>query len=228
MTLDPNKDFRETVEYRTGRRWAAEGYRRLVELYASNTLNTEELRAALWKAAAEEYPSKRGEMEPELQQTLFFAGAIRSLIDRLSNSMVGFGAMFEMGLEVGQVYQAEKWKYVHFLTLKGKDASWWRKKKGDASPNQILDALSSDWWHRFGQKKGLKKTSKWEIMIDTLGTREMCAMATLENVVYSGEGSHKTYHVEGDDCEFEMIAELVAEWQDGRHIVHYYAGEIVG
>jgi hypothetical protein len=228
MTLDPNKDFRETVEYRTGRRWAAEEYRRLVELYASNQLNTEELRAALWKAAGAEYPSRRGELEPELQQTLFFAGAIRSLVDRLPKNLEGFGAMFEMGLEVGQVYQAEKWKLVHFLELKKKDASWWRKKKGDASPNELVNALSNDWWHRFGRKKALTKTSKWEILIDTLGTREMCALATLEKVVYKGEGSYKTYEVEGDGCDFEMISELVAEWQDGRHVVHYYAGEIVG
>lgn len=218
--IDPDKEAKETEEYREGYDWAVLHGPELAERYSSNDLSTQELRSYLWKIAGQVYPSKRGEMENELRQTLFVIGAIKRVIQ----GHVEFKAFLEIAQEMGAIYGAEKWKYVHFETLKKKEASWWRKKKGDASPNEIVSALSNLWWNKFAREKGVKSTSKWEIMIDTLGTREMCALASLEKVKFNDGGRYKTYDVEGDDCDFQMMAEPVME--NGR--VHSWAGEIVG
>lgn len=222
--LDPEQDFRETSEYKEGYDWAVLHSPDLVERYSSNNLSAQELRSYLWKTAGRAYPSKRGEMENELRQTLFVAGAIKQVIQTLPTNLEAAREIFEMGLELGNIYGAEKWKYVHFETLKKKDASWWRKKKGDASPNEIVSALANYWWNKIARERGIKSTSKWEILIDTLGTREMCALASLEKVVFNDEGQYKTYDVEGDDCEFQVMARPVIE--NGR--VRSWAGEIVG
>lgn len=222
--LDPNKDFRETAEYKEGFDWAALHSPELVERYSSNNLSAQELRGYLWKNADRAYPSKRGEMENELRQTLFVAGAIREIIGHLPTNLESIRALYEIAGEMGQIYSAEKWKYVHFLELKKKDSSWWRKKKGDASPNEVVSALANYWWNKIARERGVKSTSKWEILIDTLGTREMCALASLGKVVLNDEGKYKTYDVEGDDCEFQMMAAPVIE--NGR--VYSLAGEIVG
>lgn len=222
--IDPNEDFTDTAEYKDGIDWAVLHAPELAERYSSNDLSAQELRSYLWKQSNRFYPSKRGEMENELRQTLWVAGAIKRLVDSLPTNLESLRAVFEIALEMGQIYSAEKWKYVHFETLKKKDASWWRKKKGDASPNEIVSALSNRWWNTYAKEKGVKSTSKWEILIDTLGTREMCALASLEKVVFNDEGKYKTYDVEGDDCDFQMMAEPV--WENGR--VHSFAGEIVG
>lgn len=222
--FDPDIDITDTQEYRDGIDWAVMHAPELVERYSSNNLTADELRTYLWKVAGGIYPSKRDDMANELRQTNFVTGAIRRLVGTLPRGLEGMATVFDIALEMGQIYGAEKWKYVHFLELKKKDASWWRKKKGDASPNEIVAALSNRWWNTFAKEKKVSRTSKWEILIDTLGTREMCALATLKKVVFSGEGKYKTYDVEGDDCEFQMIAKPV--WEDGR--VHYWAGDIIG
>lgn len=222
--FDPEKDITDTEEYKEGFDWAVLNSSSIAERYSSSDLSTQELRSYLWKVAAPLYPSKRDDMENELRQTMFVAGVIRRLIDTLPRDLPALKAVFEIGMDMGQIYGAEKWKLVHFLALKKKDASWWRKKKGDASPNEIVSALSNRWWNTFAEEKGVKRTSKWEILIDTLGTREMCALATLKDVKFNGEGKYKTYDVEGDDCDFQMMADVV--WDGGRVIS--FAGEIVG
>ena len=198
------------------------------ERAAIGDLSAQELRTRLWRVAERLYPTKRGEMENELRQTLFVMGAIRRLVDNMPENIEGFQAVFDIGMEMGQIWGAEKWKYVHFEELKKRDASWWRKKKGDASPNQVAAVLMNSWFHSYHPKeKGVKRpSSKWEVLIDMLGTREMCALATLEKIVL--EDGDRLYSVEGDDCSFQVMAKNDGEFRDGRYIVHQRAGEIVG
>ncbi len=223
--IDPDQDPTETVEYDHGFRWASQNGAQLIELYSSTDLSTQELRTRLWRAAEQFYRSKRGEMENEVRQTLFVMGAVRRLVTTMPGDRAGAIAIFEIGQELGSVYAAEKWKYVHFEALRKKDASWWRKKKGDASPNQVVNALATSWWD---DHRDAKRTSKWEILIDQLGTREMCALATLGKITHNADDKYKTYDVDGDDCSFQVMADNVGEVIDGRYIVHQRAGEIVG
>ena len=224
MNMDPEQDVTDTVEYDHGFRWASQNASRLIELFSSNNLSAPELRTKLWKVADGEYPSKRGEMKNELRQTRFVLGAIRRLIDAMPNSLESFREIFEIGMELGAVYSAEKWKLIHLETLRKKDASWWRKKKGDASPSQVVSALSNLWWNTHAKEKGVNRTTKWEILIDTLSAREMCALASLENITHNKDGKYKTYDVEGDGCDFQMTSDLV---YDGGRVISF-AGEIVG
>lgn len=222
--FDPDKDITDTAEYRDGIDWAVMHAPELVERYSSNNLSAEELRTYLWKAAGSVYPSKRGDMENDLRQTQWFAGAVRRLVDTLSMNMEAMREVFDIAMEIGATYGAEKWKYVHFLELKKKDASWWRKKKGDASPNDVVGVMSNLWWRTYAKEKGVKSTSKWEILIDTLGTREMCALATLDEITARKDGEYQSYEVDGDECSFQVISAPV--W-NGSYLVQGM-GDIVG
>lgn len=226
--IDPNKDFTETAEYREGIDWAVMHAPELAERYSSNNITANELRTYLWKVSGQIYPSKRGDMENDMRQTLWVAGAIRRIIDTLPMNLKSMSEVFDIAMEIGQAYGAEKWKYIHFQTLKEKDASWWRKKKGAASPNDIVGVLSNAWWREHAKGKGVSRTSKWEILIDTLGPREMCALASLETIKYREDGEYKSYEVEGDDCDFQVIASPVYDTSSGRMILVQGMGDIVG
>lgn len=225
--IDPEEDPIETQEYRDGFRWAAMHGNELIELYTSKSLSEPELRTRLWRAAGHHYPSKRGEMRNEVRQTLFVMGALRRLVETMPENIEGFRAIFEIGLEMGSIYSAEKWKAIHLEAIRKKDASWWRKKNGDASPNEVVGVLSAEWHRRHAREKGVQRpSSKWEVLVDTLGTREMCALATLKKIEIEDGG--RLYGVEGDDCSFQVMAKNIGDWQDGRYIIYQHAGEIVG
>lgn len=226
--FDPEVDFVETQEYREGIDWAVMHAPELAERYSSNNITADELRTYLWKVAGQAYPSKRGDMENDIRQTIWVAGAIRRIIDTLPFNLKSMSEVFDIAMDIGSAYGAEKWKYVHFLTLKDKDASWWRKKKGAASPNDVVGVLANAWWRKFSKEKGGGKTSKWEVLIDTLGTREMSAMASLKDIEYREDGQYKSYIVEGDDVDFQVMASPVYDMSSGRMILVQGMGDIVG
>jgi hypothetical protein len=226
--IDPDLDITDQPDYSEGIDWAVLHSRELVERYSSTEITGDLLRSYLWKVATVIFPSKRGEMENELRQTFFVAGAIRRIIDTLPLSPKAMTEVFDIGLDAGQIYGAEKWKFKCFLELKEKDVSWWRKKQGAASPNDIVNALSNKWWREYAKEKGVSRTSKWEILIDILGTREMCILSNLRKVKAQDEGKYKTWTVFGKENTFQMMSAPVYEWIDGRSILVQGMGEIVG
>lgn len=225
--INPDLDITDQPDYREGVDWAVLHSSELVERYSSTDITADLLRSYLWKVAGEIFPSKRGEMENDLRQTFFVAGAIRRVIDTLPLSVQAMKEVFEIAMDIGQVYGAEKWKYKCFLELQEKDASWWRRKQGAASPNDIVNALSNYWWREYAKEKGVSRTSKWEVLIDTLGTREICVLSDLTNVEAEGE-KYKTWTVESKENSFQMMAAPVYEVVNGRSVLVQGMGEIVG
>lgn len=226
--IDPELDITGQPDYSEGIDWAVLHSPEIAERYSSTNITGDELRSYLWKVATGIFPSKRGEMENELRQTFFVAGAIRRVIDSIPLSPKALTEVFDVAMDIGQIYGAEKWKYKCFLELKAKDAAWWRKKQGAASPNNIVLSLSSLWWRQYAKEKGVSRTSKWEILIDTLGTREMCILSNLRKVEAQDEGKYKTWTVYGKENTFQMMSAPVFEMVNGRHILVQGEGEIVG
>lgn len=226
--IDPNQDITSQADYKEGIDWAVLHSPELVERYSSSNITGDELRSYLWKVSGEIFPSKRGDPENDLRQTIFVAGAIRRVIDTLPLSPKAMSEVFDIAMDVGQIYGAERWKYACFLELKEKESSWWRKKKGAASPNDIVGALANYWWRRYAKEKGVSKTSKWEVLVDTLGTRELCILAHVQDVQADDEGKYKTWTVEGKENSFQMMAAPVWEMVNGRMILVQGMGEIVG
>lgn len=228
--IDPDLDINQQPAYKDGIDWAVLHSPELAERYSSTNITGEELRSYLWKIALEIYPSVRGEMESELLQTFFVAGAVRRVIDTLPLSPMAMAEVFSISLDIGQVYGAEKWKYKCFVELQGMETGWWRKKKGAASPNEIVSALASYWWRRYAKDKQASRTSKWEVLIDTLGTRELCILAhlTIVELEEHQNGRYKVWTVNGRDNDFQMMAAPVWEMVGGRQILVHGAGEIVG
>jgi hypothetical protein len=228
--IDPEIDAPDQPDYKEGIDWAVLHAPELVERYSSTEITGRVLRDYLWRAATEIYPTVRGDMENDLRGTYFVLGAIKRIIDSLPFGPEAMKEVFEIGLELGSAYGAEKWKYKCFLELKGRDLSWWRKRKGAASPQDIVLALSSEWWRRYAKEKHASKTSKWEILIDTLGTREMCILAhlTLVELEEHQGGRYKVWTVNGKENNFQMMASSVWEMIDGRQRMIHGAGEIVG
>jgi hypothetical protein len=227
--IDPEQDITDQPDYREGIDWAVLHAPELVERYSSTNITGRELRDYLWKTALRIYPSVRGEMENDLRQTFFVAGAIRRIIDTLPFGPEAMREVFDIGMDVGQAYGAERWKYRCFLALKEKDSSWWRKKKGAASPNDIVGALSNWWWRQYAKEKGVSRaSSKWEILIDTLGTREMCILSNLTKVEADEDGRYKTWTVFGTENNFQMMSSPVFEMIGGRMVLVQGMGEIVG
>lgn len=226
--IDPSQDITDQADYREGIDWAVLHSPELVERYSSTNITGDELRSYLWKVAGNIYPSKRGDPENDLRQTFFVAGAIRRIIDTLELTPGAMKEVFGVAMDIGQIYGAERWKYACFLELKEKDTSWWRKRKGAASPNDIVGALANYWWRRFAKEKQVSRTSKWEVLVDTLGTREMCILAHLTNVDAQDQGKYKTWTVEGKENTFQMMSAPVWENVGGRMILVQGMGEIVG
>lgn len=217
----------DTEEYRLGYEWAVEHSPRFAELFHSKELVTPELQTALFKEAGRKWPSKSDSMENELKQTAFVAGAFKGFTERLPMSQDALAAVFDAAMEMGSIWNAEIWKARHLETLKAKPASWWRKKVGAASPNEIAGIMSAEWRRRHGRDKGRKDPrSKWEVLIDTMGTRELSALATLQNVEDRSDSYPvKVLRVEGEDSDFEVIAAW-AYTPEGR--VYHWPGEIIG
>lgn len=217
----------DSEEYATGYEWGVENAPRLAELFSSRELATSELRTRLFKEAVKRWPSQSDSMENELKQTAFVAGAFKAFAERMPMSRETLAAVFEAAMEMGSIWNAEIWKSKHLETLKEKPRVWWSRKKGAASPNHIVGIMSVKWRKDYGPEKGRKDPkSKWEILIDTMGTREMSALASLENI----EDLRENYpfgvlRVEGKDTDFEVVSEP-AYTPEGR--IYQWPGEIIG
>ena len=70
-------DHTERAEYKAGLEWARRNENRLVESYSSDDIIGGSLRTKLFEQAAQVYPTKPGDMESDLAQTLWVLGAFR-------------------------------------------------------------------------------------------------------------------------------------------------------
>jgi hypothetical protein len=165
-------------------------------------------------------------MENDLKQDAWVAGAIRRLVDTMPESQEGLAAVFDVALEIGTIYGTEFWKHEHLESLKRKPKSWWRTRFGDAKPDDIMKPLYMRWWREVGTPEKLSRTTRWEALKYSFGSREMGAFDTLEKVERTEHqgGKYVVYDVKGETSNFEMMAENVLE---GNRLIQG-AGEIVG
>jgi len=218
-------DFPEMPEYQLGIRWADENLDRLRERYTSVDLITSELRSYLFEEAIRRFPSQRESMENDIRQTLFVMGAMRRLTETVEMSRQGAIAIFDASMDLGALIGAELGKKEALDILKARPVGWWRRKLGDATPNDVVDVLSAAWWRDIGHPQKRSRTSKWEVLIYATGTREMWTLARLEKIELSKDSPYVLYRVDGEeDLGFQVIARTAYE---GSRIVQH-AGEIVG
>ncbi len=215
--------IKDEPEYKLGWEWAAEYGVSLAELFTAKDLSTPELRTQLFKEAARRWPSQRDSFDNDLKQMTFVAGAMKAMTRHIPAEEAG--AVMEAALEMGAGYSSYK-AIAHWLNeLKAKPRGWWRTKRGDATPQDVLNALSVAWRidrKREGSTKSPK--SKWEIMIAQMGSRELAALATLQNISIQKDGIYISYIVEGEEGDFQMLADWVREGG----VTRQYPGEIVG
>ena len=211
-----------TPEYAKGKAWVGEHYERVAELFSSGKLLTQDLRGYLFAVAGRAYPSQRESVANDLRQTGWVAGAIRSLVDRMPPEAIG--DVSETAMELGAYWNAEYWSDQCLEELKKKPRGWWQTKFGDATPNDVVGVLSNRWWREVGDPQKRKRTSKWEVLIYTTGTREICALAGLQKIEFKQDGDYVTYDVEGEEQSFVVMAHPV--WE-GRRLIQPM-GEIVG
>jgi hypothetical protein len=214
----------ETPEYKAGKKWTAENLDQLRELFTGRQVDTDELRKRLFEEAERRYPRERGDMVNDRKQTLWVAGAFRPLVDLLSSDAAGMLAVMEVSSDIGGILGAETGKMEALEELKKKPESWWRRSFGDATPYDLLEAFAIGWRRRPGRGLG-EPVSRWEILIDMLGTREMWAFATLKSITEQEHaGGRRVWDVRGTKNDFDVIAEDFRE----RGILHQGAGDIVG
>ena len=214
-----------TPAYEAGVDWAHRNRTRLSERFSGKELATQELRGTLFAEAQRRYPSQRESMENELKQTAFVAGAYRRLVNTMPLSQEGLIAVSEAAMEIGAWWGAEYNKQDALEALKSRPTGWWRKKIGDATPLDVVNALSSLWWRKFAKEKGVSRTSKWEILIDTTGAREMAALASVKRITARQDGEYYSFEVDGEYGEFQVMARPV--FGPGGVLVQG-TGEVVG
>lgn len=219
--MDPTR----TPEYFAGYEWAAANLNSLRELFTEREVDTGELRSRLFGEAGKLYPAAPGDMENEYRQTLWVTGAIRFVVDKIPQTREGMAAVFEVAMEMGQVLNAEYWKLECLKKLKAKPSSWWGKKIGDATPNDVVSALAVAWRARMAKEKGRPMpVSKWEVLVDMTGSREMCVLADVEKSDLVRDGRDWYYTVEGKGQSFQMMMRPTY-WQGQ---LEHGTGEIIG
>lgn len=219
-------DFTETPEYKEGRAWARRNEARLSERYSNDDIIGGSLRGRLFEEAAKLYPSEPGDMENDLRQTLWVLGAFRHVVDTLPTSQEAMAAVFDAAQELGAILGAERGKRECFLELKKKPESWWKRKLGDATPADVVAAASVGWRIRKRKEKAARQepANRWEVLIDLLGTREMCALEDPSKIDLVKDGNYWYYWVHGPEGGFQMIMRPVMH--EGRMI--QAPGDIIG
>lgn len=144
----------ETPEYRTGFEWATEHGPLLAELFSSREVSTSELRIRLFQEATRRWPSRHDDLGNDLKQVAFVAGAFKAAVRTLPMSHEALIAMNETAMEMGSLWGAEQAKAEALQILQEKPPGWWRKKMGDASPNDVVNALASAWRHDWAKERG--------------------------------------------------------------------------
>jgi hypothetical protein len=219
-------DFNETPEYKEGRAWAFRNDARLSERYTSDDIIGGSLRNRLFEEAVKLYPSEPGDMENDYRQTLWVMGAFRHIVDTLPMTPQAMVAVFDAAQELGAILGAERRKRECFLELRKKPESWWKKKLGDASPADVVAAASVGWRIRKRKERAerLEPKNRWEVLVDTLGAREMCALGDPRKIDLVKDGHYWYYWVHGPEWGFQMIMRPVMH--EGR--IEAAPGDIIG
>lgn len=212
-------------EYRLGWEWAKEHGPIITELFTSTEMATTELRTRLFGEAARKWPSQRDDISNDLKQTAFVAGAMQAVAETMPMTREALAAVFDAALDIGMMWSAEAAKAEHLDSLKARPVGWWRRKFGDARPIDVVNALSVTWRKEWAEERGRAHPgSKWAVLIDMLGSRELAVLDELERIEELQDGAYTTYEIIGKDGSFQIIARPV--YQQGR--LTNLPGEIVG
>ena len=214
----------DTPEYKAGWAWATEQGPMLSELFSNKEVSTPELRVRLFREASRRWPSDPSGLENDLKQVAFVMGALKAAIKMLDASPEALLAANEAGLEMSHLWSTEHGKARALEELKKKTESWWRTKMGDASPMQVLGALAFAWRVDWSKEKGRKNPrSRWEVLIDALGPREMEILADATKIIEVKDQPSR-FIIDAPEEAFEIISRPQYE---GTRLLRY-PGEIVG
>jgi hypothetical protein len=214
----------DSPEYQAGWAWATEHGPLLAELFSGKEVSTPELRVRLFREATRRWPSDPDDLMNDLKQVAFVMGALKAAIKTLGNNREAVIAANEAGLEMSQLWSTEQGKARALEDLKKKPENWWRTRMGAATPNQVVNALSFAWRVDWAREKGRKNPrSKWEILIDTLGPREMEILADATAILERKDG-YERFVIDAPEDAFEIISRPA--YEGGRML--RYPGEIVG
>lgn len=217
----------EMPEYEAGVRWADENLNRLVERFTDEELVTEGLRKVLWDTAGRLYPSRRDDMDNEIRQTAWVAGAFRRLSETLPMGREAMAAVFDAALEIGSIVGAETSKKEAFDNLKRQSRAitgFWDRKAGDASIGDIVRSLEMAHRRDLPTEERDRTVTRWEVLLQRLGSREMRALETLRSVKLIKDGRYWFYDVDGEGSSFQVMARDAIE---GGRVIQG-TGEIVG
>lgn len=214
----------EAPEYKIGWEWATEHAPELSELFTGRDASTPELRVRLFREAIRRWPSVHDDLSNDLKQIAFVAGAIKAAIQTIDIPGDLLLAASEAAYQMGDLWRLEQAKVRALASLKARPMGWWRKKMGDATPNDVVNALSFAWRHDFAKEKGRRDPkSKWEVLIDSLGPRELEIFADAQAIFSKDEGPSR-FVVDAPEDAFEIISRPF--YEDGT--MRRYPGEIVG
>lgn len=217
-------DILDRPEYADGRAWAEAHHTQVAELYSGRELDTAELRNHLFKEAARKYPDQRDSMDNAIKQDLFVAGALRALVDRLPNDQGGVRAMADAAMDMGSIIGADMAKGEAIDQLRKRPSSWWSRRFGGATPDDVVRAMAKKWERDdLATRRGVSPT-RWEVLIDQTGSREMDVLENLHEISLQMDGKYHYYVVSGGGHSFDIMAKDVIE--EGRLVQG--AGEIVG
>lgn len=214
----------DTPGYHAGFEWATEHGPLLAELFSSKEVSTPELRVRLFQEATRRWPSKHDDLGNDLKQVAFVAGAMKAAVRTMPMSPETLITMNEAAMDMGSLWSAEQTKAMALQALQAKSTGWWRKKMGDVSPNDVVNALASAWRHDWAKERGRSNPrSKWEVLIDATGAREIEILADAVKIS-EDPGAPSTYTIESSEDSFQIISRPLFE---GGRLLRY-PGEIVG
>lgn len=202
-------DITESEAYKKGFDWANKNSASVAELYSSRELLPHQLRSHLFTEADKFYPPQRDSAENDVFQVGFVAGAVRALVDRMPLEPEVLREISEAAMDLGAMYSSLTARHRLIEELKLAPPSWWDKKVGDTAPREIIRILTQKWRREFGRKEKRMKPSLIEVLLQTLGPRELEALLTVEKIRLLDEGEYARYRVEGPDNSFEIMAKNV-------------------
>lgn len=222
----------DAPEYKLGWEWATEHAPELSELFTGRDASTPELRVRLFKEATRRWPSAHDDLSNDLKQVAFVAGAIKAAIQTINVPQDLMIAANEAAFQMGDLWRLEQAKARALETLKARPAGWWRTRLGvsqsrsrpSRTPNDLVNALSFAWRRDHAKDKGRRDPrSRWEVLIDTLGPREIEILVDSTAIFEKDEGLFR-YVVDSPEEAFEVVSRPV---YDGTYM-RRYPGEIVG
>jgi len=217
-------DITESPGYATGWAWAKEHGPDLSELFSSRSVATPELRTRLFKEASRRWPSDPNHLENDLLQVAFVAGAMKAAVETLPLEPQALAAIMDAAMEMGMTWSMEKAKVRALQALQAKPAGWWRKKLVGASPLDVVAVLSIAWRKDWAKERGRSDPkSRWEILIDTMGVRELDALLNATSITELHDGVSR-YLIDAP----EESAEIVSRYAREGNVIYHYPGEIVG